>query len=234
MVDGIASRNFIRNAKCIRAGILHAHWVSADERSCRNPAIGLENASHFPSAQHPRRGPLQRGRHGNLPDRVEDRGMSEVEVRRRPADRRGEPEPGGDGIRESIAGNRRRIVVHRLAVGVIASELEAVAEPLLDIKLNRVITGAGVPHHPPDDQVEAMGAYITYRCGEGRGDLPLDVDIPLLDVIPLRIRFDIGGSERAISQRRRAARGVHWSEVRECTPWVVAWNAHFPRRSRGI
>src|SRR5262245_1690924 len=76
--------------------------------------------------------------------------MGKVEVRRRPTDGGGEPEPGGDGIRESIARNGRGIVVHRLAVRVVTSKLEAVAQPLLDVKLDAVIPGTGVPLHPPD------------------------------------------------------------------------------------
>src|SRR5215475_7772834 len=151
MVDRIEPRNFIWNAECVGTGILHAHGVPRDKGSRRNPTIRLENASQFPSTQHRRRGPAQRGRHWKLPECVDDRGMSEVEVRRRPAYGWGEPEPGGDGIRESIACDGRGVVVHRLAVCVITSELQAVAEPLLDIKLKSVVSGARVPHHPPDD-----------------------------------------------------------------------------------
>src|SRR5215469_4498462 len=86
----------------------------------------------------------------------------------------------------------------------------------------------------PDEQVEAMRAHITHRRGEGRADLALDVDIPLLNVIPLRIRFNKRGGERAIPQRRGTTCSVRRSEVRVGTPRTVTRNAHFPWRSRSV
>src|SRR5437879_7181540 len=51
------------------------------------------------------------------------------------------------------------------------------------------------------EMVDAMGAHITHRGRQAGCDLALDVDIPLLDVISLRIRFDIRAGERASPQR---------------------------------
>src|SRR5712691_8260414 len=69
--------------------------------------------------------------------------MGEDEIRDGAADLRREPEPGGDGIRKGIAQDGRGVVVHGFGVGVRTSDLEAVAHPLLDIKLNRLTSGAG-------------------------------------------------------------------------------------------
>src|SRR5262245_36303244 len=70
-----------------------------------------------------------------------------------------------------------------------------------------------------------MRAHITHRRRQARRDLALQVDIPLLDVISLRIRFDIRARERASPQRRRASRACRWSEVRVCTPRSGGRNA---------
>src|SRR5712691_3057345 len=81
-----------------------------------------------------------------------------------------------------------------------------------------------------------MGAHITHRRRQAGRNLALEVDIPLLDVISFRIRFDIRAGERASPQRRRASRACRWSEVRVCTPWSGGRNAKRPgeRRSRRI
>src|SRR5207249_8931916 len=91
--------------------------------------------------------------------------------------------------------------------------------------------------------VEAMGAHITHRRRQVGRDLALHVDIPLLDVISLRMRLGKRGGERASPQGRRASRLTLLSEeVRICTLWIGSsiWiggqNAHRPgeRRSRRV
>src|SRR5712692_206487 len=76
--------------------------------------------------------------------------MGDVVVRDGAADFRGKPEPGGDGIRKSIAQNGSGIVVLGCAVSVRASELEAVAHPLLDANLKGLVSGIGSKRHSPD------------------------------------------------------------------------------------
>ena len=89
-------------------------------------------------------------RTGQLPGAVDGGGMGNVEVRRGVTDRWGEPEPAGDGIRKSVAGNGSRRVIGRLAPGVRTSELDAVAEPLLHIDQKARILGAGAISYFPD------------------------------------------------------------------------------------
>src|SRR5712691_3725284 len=86
--------------------------------------------------------------------------MGNVEFRNGAADLRGEPEPGRDGIRKGIAQNGRGVVVHRFAVGVNTSELEAVAQPLLDVELKRLISRAGIPLYPPDKPEVRVDPHI--------------------------------------------------------------------------
>src|SRR5213594_2569028 len=91
--------------------------------------------------------------------------------------------------------------------------------------------------------VEAMGAHITHRRRQVGRDLALHVDIPLLDVISLGMRFGIRDGELASPQGRRASRLTLLSEeVRICTLWIGSSiciggrNAHRPgeRRSRRV
>src|SRR5262249_13342543 len=91
--------------------------------------------------------------------------------------------------------------------------------------------------------VEAMGAHITHRRRQVGRDLALHVDIPLLYVISLRIRFAKRDGELASPQGRRAYRLTLLSEeVRICTLWIGSsiWiggqNAHRTgeRRSRRV
>src|SRR5437879_12404450 len=82
-----------------------------------------------------------------------------------------------------------------------------------------------------------MGAYITHRRRQGGRDLALEVDIPLLDVISLGIRFGKRGGERAIPQGRRASRlrlcedriGAHWVGSSSC---IEGGNANRPDERR--
>src|SRR5713101_159133 len=222
------------------------------------------------------RQPIAWTRH--LPEAVDDRGMGEAVVRNGAADGRREPEPRRDGIRKGIAQEGRGIVVHGFAVSVSTSELEAVAQSLLDIKLDGLISGVGIPLDPPDksvvfvdpqvllaagvigvgggrpqelsrrelrrediveivasyDHMDAMGAYITHRRRQAGGDLALEVDIPLLDVISPRIGIDIGAVEVANLLRRRAIRVCLQCEVRVCTPRGVRGDANRSSERLGI
>src|SRR5438132_3300966 len=91
--------------------------------------------------------------------------MPDVEVRRGVTDVRGEPEPACDGIRKSITGDGRGTVVHRFAVGVRTSELEAVTHPLLDIKLKGLVGGAGPKRHEPDTAEVRVDPQILRLSG---------------------------------------------------------------------
>src|SRR5258708_32290078 len=91
--------------------------------------------------------------------------MGEVVVRNGAADVRGVPKQRGDGIRKGIAQQGSGIVVHGLAVSVIASKLEAVAQSLLDTKLSRLISGVGVPLDPPDQAEVLVGPQILLAAG---------------------------------------------------------------------
>src|SRR5882762_7365984 len=86
--------------------------------------------------------------------------MGNVEVRDGTADLRGEREPGRDGIRKSIAQDGSGIVVPGCAVSVRASELEAVANPLLDVNLKGLVVGAGSERHPPDTSEVRVDPHI--------------------------------------------------------------------------
>src|SRR5260370_24316971 len=65
-----------------------------------------------------------------------------------------------------------------------------------------------------------MGAHITHRRRQVGRDLVLYVDIRLLDVISLGIRFGKRDGERALPQGRRASRLSLSEEVRICTLWI--------------
>src|SRR5579864_6902524 len=86
----------------------------------------------------------------HLPHGVDDGGVSEVIVRNGAADLRREPEPCCDGIRKGVAQGGCGVAVHRFAVSVRTSDLEAVAHRLLDTELKRLISGVGIPIYPPD------------------------------------------------------------------------------------
>src|SRR5258708_10821518 len=102
---------------------------------------------------------------GQLPEGVDNRGVGEVVVRNGAADVRGVPKQRGDGIRKGIAQQGSGIVVHGLAVSVIASKLEAVAQSLLDTKLSRLISGVGVPLDPPDQAKVLVWPQILLAAG---------------------------------------------------------------------
>ena len=81
VVHGIASRNAIRNAKCVGAVIFHIHRVPSDEGSGGNPVIQLENAAQLPSVQERASRPVERFRPGYIPEPVDRHAMGNVEVR---------------------------------------------------------------------------------------------------------------------------------------------------------
>src|SRR4029077_8476439 len=135
MVCGIASRHAIRNTESIGAVILHTHGVSPDEGSCGNPTIQFDDTAQFPSVHEHASRPVEGLGPGHIPDAIDRRAVSNVEVRDGATDLGGEPEPTGDGIGKGIASDGRGIVIHRLAVSVGPSELEAVGHPLLDVHL---------------------------------------------------------------------------------------------------
>ena len=93
---------------------------------------------------------MERVRRGHLPDAADYRAVGNVEVRNSVSDLRGEPERAREGIRKRVARDGRRIVVLGLAISVGASELEAVAHPLLNIQLKGIIGGASSPKDVPD------------------------------------------------------------------------------------
>src|SRR5207245_9664269 len=76
---------------------------------------------------------------------------------------------------------------------------------------------------PSYELVEAMEAHITHRHRQVGRDLALHVDIPLLDVISLRIRFGKRRGKRASPQGRRASPLTLLSEeVRIRTLWMYS------------
>src|SRR5437588_5809060 len=93
---------------------------------------------------------MERLSYGHLPDAVDGGGVPDVEFRRGMTDVRSEPEPVRGGIRKRIARDGRGTVIHRFAIGVRTPELDAVAQPLLDIQLKGLVGGAGSPRHESD------------------------------------------------------------------------------------
>src|ERR1700731_1530530 len=74
-----------------------------------------------------------------------------------------------------------------------------------------------------------MRAYITGGgCQAGR-DLPLHVEVPLLDVIALGLRFHKSSSEHTSLQRRVASR-LWWLHLAERTGWIGSQNPNAGRR----
>src|SRR5262245_21985421 len=139
VVYRIASGHAARNGECVRAGVLNTKRVSADKRSRRNAAIHLDNAAQLPSTQQRCGRPVERLRHGQLPDRIDGRTVPDIEICWSVADVGGEPEPARDRVRKCIAGDGRGTVIHGFAVRVRTSELEAAAHPLLDIELKTFV-----------------------------------------------------------------------------------------------
>src|SRR5262249_13807757 len=130
--------------------ILHAERVAADQGRRWNPVIQLDNTAQLPPAQHRGRGTVEGAGRWYLPNTVDGCAIGNVEVRGSAADLRREPEPACDRIREGITRDGCRTIVHRLAVCVRASELEAVAQPLLDIHCKGPVSGAGSIRHESD------------------------------------------------------------------------------------
>src|SRR4029077_10827381 len=74
-----------------------------------------------------------------------------------------------------------------------------------------------------------MRAYITDRGRQAGRDLPLHVEVPLLDVIALGLRFHKSGGEHTSLQRRVASR-LRWLHPAECTGWIGAQNPNAGQR----
>src|SRR5579872_129188 len=104
------------------------------------------------------------------PSPVDGDRMGNVKVRRALTDRGSEPEPTGDGIRKSVAGNGSRRVVGSLAPSVRSSELEAAAKPLLHVNHEAGILGAGIIKYFPNTPEVFVDPQI--RAGGVQGPQP--------------------------------------------------------------